>query len=83
MKIEKFTVGLEFWQTSLIYRGKEKDDGSGNCFTTKAEAEEDGREMAATADPVHKPRDDYGWCTRRWRCSAIEDDGSCGSAETL
>jgi len=83
MRITTFSAGQTYWQASLLFRGREEDDGTGDAFTTRREAEAEGRVMVRAADPVHTPRDDYSFTVRRYEVIEVGEDGTFGSAVSI
>lgn len=77
MKIETFQVGQRYYQAAIYKYGRDIDDGTGDCFTSREEAEADGEEMVAGFDPEWQKRYPgavtYG--VREYVADAVDADG--------
>ena len=85
MKIEKFTISQRFFQASLLDNGNDVDDGTGDAWSSRAEAEADGEEMVAAYDPEYRKRhrDAVEFYVREFVADSICDDGAFGAAHTI
>lgn len=77
MKIEIVSVGDRFFQAAIYKYGRDIDDGVGDCFTAREEAEADGALMADNYDPEWQKRYPgavtYG--VREYVADAVDADG--------
>ena len=75
MKLASVTVGKTFWQASLIATGRgEVENLDADRFTTRREAEQDGRALAGDYDPEWQkrhPRSVRSFVTK-WRVYSVE-----------
>lgn len=82
MKIERFEVGLEYYQSNILVNGQDVDNYEGDCFTTFEEADADGVYLASSYDPEWQKRnpDSVISYVRKFVCLEIDDDGGVGYA---
>ncbi len=85
MKLETFEVGQRYFQASLYKHGKDLDDGDGDRFTTRDEAEADNEAMAADRDPEYQKRHpgSITHFVRQYEVLTVDEDGQVSMAQTV
>lgn len=85
MRLTTFTVGLRLFQASVLRYGKLVDDGSGDCWTERGEAESEGDWLASDYDPEWQKRypDAISFVVRCYEVSDVSDDGREWSGWTV
>ena len=85
MQTTHFQVGDRFFQAQIFRNGQDIDDGTGDAFATREEAEADGAAMVAGYDPEFTKRnpDAVEFVVRECKVLAIDEDGSIGASVTV
>lgn len=86
MELTKFTAGQRYFAAELHVVGRgEADNVDAGKYSTREEAEADGRELASDYDPEwqkHHP-DGVSAVVREYEVGDVEEDGSVGTAWTV
>jgi hypothetical protein len=85
MKLESFSIGQRFFQASIYKNGRDIDDGTGDCFPTREEAELDGDLLVASYDPEWQKRNhgQIEYTVRECEVDSVEGYGALGGYHTV
>jgi hypothetical protein len=85
MKITTFKIGDIYFRSDLYKNGRDIDNSSGDCFSSRQEAERDGEEMQSGYDPEYQKRCQGAieFCVRKYEVLSVGEDGSLGSSVTI
>ena len=84
-KIDHFSIGQRFFQATLLKNGKPLDNYSGECWSTRDEAEADGAAMVADYDPEWQKRHpgEVEAVVRECEVESLDSDGQLGAYSTV
>ena len=84
MKLETLEVGQRFFQAMIFALGRDVDNGSGDLFSTREEAEADGQDMVDAHDPEWQKRhpDSVEFLVREYEVDSILEDVGNGISYT-